>query len=291
MRILVLIFLLLLFNLPNAVALSFNSFITTGSSGQYATVDSADNLYLHVHDGSGNTANRHVAVFDSNLTELRTFSTVADASAGPVTIYNDELYASENSYYGDIVPLARYNLNGDPLETNTTQGGFDLLISSNGTIRPSHGEVYINNYFDTGNYVLSGFGEASRLALGENDTFYISDPFLGVISKYDSYGGMHWSRTFSFYFWDIEVVGDKLLATSHDGVEILSLIDGSHLGGVDLGLHVDILAASENYLYVSGGDGTAVYDIDDFANLVPEPSTYALIFGAVALGFAISRRK
>ena len=103
---------------------------------------------------------------------------------------------------------------------------------------------------------------------------------------------MHWSRTFSFYFWDIEVVGDKLLATSfNDRVEILSLIDGSHLGGVDLGLQAVVLAASENYLYVSGDDGTAVYDIDDFANLVPEPSTYALIFGAVALGFAISRRK
>jgi len=278
MRILVLIFLLLLLKLPNAVALSFKNFITTGSdSNGYATADSSENLYLYVsNQGSGNS---HVAVFDSNLTELRRINTVADASEGPITIYNDELYAAGGNFgwwpQPNTGPFARYNLNGDLLETypGTGQSSWDLLVSSSGTIRGTSRTVYINDYFGTGNYSLSGFIQAERLALGENgNSLYISDVSAKKVFKYDASGNLIWQSSLNFNPWDIELVGDRIVASISNGrpyVNILEASTGSFLGEVYLGITATNLSATENYLYVSGGSGTAVYDIDDFATVVP----------------------
>jgi hypothetical protein len=278
MRILVLIFLLLLLKLPNAVALSFNNFITTGSdSDGFATADSSENLYLSVSNRYG--GNSHVAVFDSNLTELRRINTVADASEGPITIYNDELYAAGGNFgwwpQPNTGPFARYNLNGDLLETypGTGQSSWDLLVSSSGTIRGTYGTVHINDYFDTGNYSLSGFIQAERLALGENgNSLYISDVSAKKVFKYDASGNLIWQSSLNFNPWDIELVGDRIVASISNGrpyVNILEASTGSFLGQVYLGITATNFSATENYLYVSGSSGTAVYDIDDFATVVP----------------------
>ena len=266
--------------------------------------DSAGNVYFQQVDHTDRDNDHTIKVYDSSGGFVKTFS--LDQFSGTMTLrINDgKLYAGGGNYTGSIDGYQVYDLDGNYLSSSSGILGHvgQMAFGSQGQIAMSHnyGSSYVQAY-DLGSsgslFTASGYVQSQGVAYDSVGNLYTTDPSDKKIFSYDASGNENWNLSLNYNPWNIEVTESYLYVSVANGRDYLYVYDlnGSIVGTADLAFSATHLDYNGTNLYVGGYDGIAIFDEDDILNgittaPVPEPSTYALLFGIASLAIVARRR-
>jgi hypothetical protein len=179
--------------------------------------------------------------------------------------------------------------------SSSTFAGYDA-INYNGGLSSGQGLGGISTKvgsFDLGILGTTNDGQFtdSALAFSTSGTTNAPDVVTFALTPGTSFGG--WAVQFGGLTAD-GTAGTILLETSNDGVTFGGPSTTFNLGAADTLYSLDLaaLGADDSIFARITFSGNAVMDNLAFSGAaVPEPSTYAAIFGVVALAFAAYRRR
>lgn len=204
------------------------------------------------------------------------------------TLYNNGSYAHDINSSGQVVGRA-YDSNNDDVAVRWESNGDMTLIGSGymSAINDS-GHTVGSNYDDESEATRAIYWDGTNIislgALGATDDSYA----YGINNLGDIVGNNEGGQDEAFLYTSGVMYNLNTLAASflvpQDGTVGFTRLE-SAIGINDAGQIVGI----GKYF-----DGNDVYDRAYFLNTVsavPEPSTYAAIFGALALGFVVWRRR
>jgi len=205
--------------------------------------------------------------------------------------YGSRIGINSSALYASMLD---YNLYEIRLQNNSI-GVFGVSYVDNLSIVDSTWHASSNSYADIVSIINSTLRitEQSSVSMGY---LYLSSSTIEIVldspyqSSFRASGiGLGGDNTLKYEFTDefIETVmadyGD-----SFDFSVTYAFVSGYMDDAGTLGY--DIATSSDGYTWIVTDLGSGMYRFNDFV-VIPEPSTYAVIFGVVALGLAIYRRK
>ncbi len=196
----------------------------------------------------------------------------------------------------------------DATNANATQKFTDNRLYFTGGVEVRNGTLSMNAGYDYNGYkasdnhgdlVMNGgtfkaMASGGRCQFGFNEFEYTAGTIDLTIFATTGYGLKLYSESASIYFGS-DALGSAVVDFYLTAGGTADLIDGNYYKIVDWVVKSDLTA--EQFSANTIGDYQAEFDVRDdglyvrYVNAVPEPATYAAIFGLFALGFVAYRRR
>lgn len=196
----------------------------------------------------------------------------------------------------------------DATNANATQKFTDNRLYFTGGVEVRNGTLAMNAGYDYNGYkasdnhgdlVMNGgtfkaMANSGRCQFGFNEFEYTAGTIDLTIFATTGYGLKLYSESASIYFGS-DALGSAVVDFYLTAGGTADLIDGNYYKIVDWVVKSDLTA--EQFSANTIGEYQAEFDVRDdglyvrYVNAVPEPATYAAIFGLFALGFVAYRRR
>ena len=247
-------------------------------TGQWASTSKPEtfvfgNIHLNYTSATNGTilASERLSGNDTTELILAAINLTVSADSGVKAAGNAAVYLSSylHFYYGSTLNM----------QTNVNLGSL-CARSSNATADRNVGEIFLNGYQLTNSGVY--FNPSEKVGIGDltvhmgNGSTFVTVGSIGNSTGFGTY------EDFNLLFKDFNYAdGDKILFKNKLSATQLEMIEINNITGSD------ILMETVQFDHNADGKTDTFYSY----YVIPEPSTYAMILGAIAIAFAVIRRR